>query len=329
MTEAAGVARVRILVVEDEEAIRRVIVGYLEREGFEVSEAADGLAALDSARAGQPDLVVLDLMLPGLATLVSVSVGVVAALAVAAAGALLVAGRLSRPVAEVAEAAGRLAGGDFSARVQPPGMGSELAGLADSINALADRLEEAEATRIRLLADLAHQLRTPVAAIEATVEGVIDGVLPLDDRARETLGHQSRRLDRLVEDLLAVSRAEERAFTVRLGAVDLVGLAVECAASARPRSERKGVALTPPDQQALWVRADRGRLAEVVDQLLDNALRHTPSGGSVRIVAQAAAGGCELSVVDSGSGFPADRAELLFDRFYRAVDQPSGAAGSA
>ncbi len=216
-----------------------------------------------------------------------------AALAVAAAGAYLVARRISRPVAYIATATGQLAAGDYSVRVTEPRIGPELA-------------------------DLAHELLTPVAAIEATAEALADGVLPLDDTTAATLGAQAGRLARLVEDLAAVSRAEERAFTLRLAAVDLAAVTRECAAAAAVRYARAGVTLRGPSEARVSVLADRDRLGEVIDQLLDNALYHCATGDTVTLDVERTDQTIALTVTDSGAGFEPVDTERIFDRFYRA-----------
>jgi two-component system, OmpR family, sensor histidine kinase BaeS len=252
------------------------------------------------------------------ALLVSTLVGVLAATAVAAAGALLVARRISGPITVIARTTGELATGDYSARVSPPRMGPELADLADSVNALAGRLEATEQIRIRLMTDLAHELRTPLASIEATVEAVSDGVLPADGQTLSTLVDQTQRLTRLIDDLSAASRAEERAFHLDLESVDLIAVAQAAASSAAAQFAREGVQLNPPAGPEVRVQADPDRVREVVDQLLANALQHCQPGDEVTI------SGCNegargvLTVADTGAGFPPADHELLFQRFYRA-----------
>jgi signal transduction histidine kinase len=252
------------------------------------------------------------------AALLSTAAGVAAALAVATAGAYLVAGRIGGPVADIARATGQLAAGDYSVRVTEPRMGPELADLADAVNALADRLETTEAARIRLMADLAHQLRTPVAAIEATAQAVADGVLPVDETTTDTLTAQAQRLARLVDDLAAVSRAQERAFTLRLVGLDLAGVARGCAGGAAARYARAGITLRPPVGPGVQVLGDPDRLGEVIDQLLDNALHHCTSGDTVTLDVRGTGDAAELTVTDSGAGFDPADAERIFDRFHRA-----------
>jgi signal transduction histidine kinase len=253
---------------------------------------------------------------------------VVVALAIALPVALLtaftvtwvVAQRLGRSVAAVAAAAEEIAGGDLRARVEVPAIGPEFAQLADAFNAMAGRLAETEATRRRLIGDLAHELRTPLASLEATVEAVVDGVLPADGITLGTLREQTDRLQHLVADMAAVSRAEERQLDLRPRAVPATGLATAAVAAARARFAVADVDLdVDVGSGAPTVRVDPQRLAEVLANLLDNALRYTPAGGSVRVVVGADPPGfAQLDVVDTGAGFDPADADRIFERFYRA-----------
>lgn len=208
-----------------------------------------------------------------IALLTAVAAAVVAASAVAALVAVVVARRISRPVGTAAAAAGRLADGDYSTRVQPPAMGPELDELARSVNALAVRLESAERRRLDLMTDLAHELRTPLATLEATVEALVDGVLPLDRTTLQTLTDQTGRLTRLTHDLPAVS--DEHAFRLDRRDADLGALVATAVSTHQARYDAAGVTLTSDAPDALATRVDPDRVLEVLDQLLDNALRHT------------------------------------------------------
>src|SRR5450756_1452570 len=161
--------------------------------------------------------------------LVSLGVGIVIAGVTAAAISWLVAKRLAAPVSDAADVASRLADGRLEARLADPRMGPEFTTLATSVNELAHRLEITEQTRRQLTGELAHQLRTPVASIGATIEAVRDGVLPVDDETLKTMGDQSHRLSRLVDDLEVVSRAQERQLLLNpepVAIADLVEAAV-------------------------------------------------------------------------------------------------------
>jgi len=253
------------------------------------------------------------------AMITSMGIALPVALLTAFAVTWVVAQRLGRSVAAVAAAADRIARGNPAVRVEVPSVGPELALLAEAFNAMAGRLADSETTRSRLIGDLAHELRTPLASIEATVEAVVDGVLPADSATLATLVDQTGRLQHLVADMAAVSRAQERQLDLHPQSVDLGALATDAVAAASARFAAAGVRLdvevggAPP-----VVRADPQRLTEVVANLLDNALRHTPQGGAVRIVVRAGLRGVVLEVVDTGEGFEPSDAERIFERFYRA-----------
>jgi two-component system, OmpR family, sensor histidine kinase BaeS len=258
------------------------------------------------------------------ALLVSIAVGVLAAVIVAAAVALIVARRINDPVAAAAATASRLAAGDYSARVTRPLMGPELADLADSVNALADRLEQTEASRLRLVTDLAHELRTPLTAIDATVEAIADGILPADATTLSTLTDQSRRLSRLVDDLGAVSRADERSFRLDPRPVDLVEVASAATTATAARFVAKGVGLETRLGPPVTVIADADRIAEVIGQLLDNSLRRCRAADHVTVTVDRRGDSAVIAVTDTGSGFDPAEADRLFQRFYRAGSDPSG-----
>jgi two-component system sensor histidine kinase BaeS len=260
----------------------------------------------------------------------AVAVAVLAALTVT----WLVTRRIAAPVSDLAAAAGRLAGGRYGARVPDPGLGPEFAALADSFNTMSARLAGTERVRQRLLADLAHELRTPIAAIEATVEAVTDGVLPPDETTLTTLADQAARLNRLVADLAAVSRAEERALDLDPRPHPLADLTTEAAAALHARYAAKGVTLTvvtAPDTPV--VRVDGDRFAEALGNVLDNALHHTPPGGTVAVTADRTARFGEdlgrLIVSDTGDGFDAADSERLFERFYRTDTARSRSTGGS
>ena len=252
------------------------------------------------------------------AVFIALAVGVVVALAAALVVTWLVARRLAAPVTQAAEAAYRIADGDFDTRLRQPGLGPELDLLTAAFNTMARRLATTEQTRRRLLTDLAHELRTPLASMQATIEAVNDGILPTDQTTLATLTDQSQRLHRLVGDLSVVSRAEERQLNLRPVMASLQDLVSEVAAAARPRFEAKGITLTADEGPAVGqVLVDPDRLAEALGALLDNALRHTTKGGTVIITTLRHDNRCRIAVTDTGDGFDPDVAAQLFERFYR------------
>jgi two-component system sensor histidine kinase BaeS len=260
------------------------------------------------------------------AIIASTLIGVVIAAAVAAAMATLVSRRISRPISIAASATTMLAAGDYSVRVPATRMGPELDDLADGINALAERLEATESTRVRLMSDLAHELRTPLAAIDATVEAIADRVLPADDVALAALSDNAHRLSRLVDDLASVSRAEERSFRIITSRVDLAELARSAIAAAAAGFTAHDVTVTGPLGLGPRVVVDPDRIVEVIGQLLDNALTACGPGGVVSVDVTSRGTSAVLVVADSGVGFAPAEAEQLFQRFYRA--QPGRSTGS-
>lgn len=265
------------------------------------------------------------------ALLISLTVGIGVATIAAVTISWLVARRLAAPVHEVAHAAQRLADGHYQTQVPDPRLGPEFASLADSMNRLSRRLATTEADRRRLTADLAHQLRTPLASVQATVEALLDGVLAPDSETLTVLADQTARLHRLVDDLEKVSRAEERQVILHPAAQPLAPVVERVAASVRDRYRAKGVTLTVDvDPAAPTVRIDPDRVREALANLLDNALRHTPAGG--RVTVSVAPGppsrppAAVLTIRDTGEGFAPDQAERLFERFHRGpgVDPGSG-----
>lgn len=261
-----------------------------------------------------------------IAMLAATGLGVAAALVVATGGALLVARRIARPITETAGVTARLAAGDYSARADPTGMGPEMSQLTESVNALARRLQAAEATRVRLIGDIAHELRTPLAALDATVEAIADGVLPADARTLASVSAQSDRLSQLVDDLALVSRAEERAFVISPSDVDLFEIARDSVATAQAGYQQAQIALSLAGAPGVFVRADRNRAREALDQLLDNARAACAPGDSVTVTVMPAPRPA-VRVSDTGRGFAEGEAEHLFERFYRG-DPARGGRGT-
>jgi len=253
------------------------------------------------------------------ASAVSLGVALLAALAAALAVSAYVARRVAQPVTQLAAAAVAVADGHYATRVVTPALGREFDTVATAFNTMAARLADVEATRRRLLTDLGHELRTPLATIEAYVDAAEDGVTVAGEDTWTVLRTETARLRRLAEDVAAVSRAEEHQLDLhrrRMRVTDLVDAAV---AAARPRYGGKGVTLDARVAARLPdVDADAERMGQVLGNLLDNALRHTPPGGTVTVTAGPDPAGVRISVADTGAGIRAEHLPHLFERFYRA-----------
>lgn len=252
------------------------------------------------------------------ATLISLGLAVGAALVTALAVSWFVTRRVVRPVRALAMAAERIAAGDYATRVGPTGAGSELDALGGAFNHMAATLAATERTRAELLRDLAHELRTPLTSVRGYVEALHDGVMAHDPSTATTLESELARIERLVDDIAMVSRAEERRLDLRrrpteLG--ELVGTAV--AAAARAFADA-GVTLTRQVHDEVTVLVDQDRMHQVLANLLDNARRHSPSGGRVTVTVRRVGDNVEIAVSDGGDGLTPEQRRRVFERFYRA-----------
>jgi signal transduction histidine kinase len=270
----------------------------------------------------------------------SLAFALLASLVVAVAVAVYLTRRLDRSLRPMSAAAVDVSRGRYDVRVPLTGLGSEIDDLAAVFNRMAGQLQRVERTRRRLLGDLAHELRTPVATLDAYLDGLEDGVATLDASTLEILRTQTRRLARLAEDVSAVSHAEEQQLSlapVPAPPGELVAAAVAVAAD---RYVERGVILhTALDPRLPLVAADPDRMGQILGNLLDNALRHTPPGGSVTVSADVRTdvrtdsrtdGWVRLQVRDTGVGIAPEHLPHLFERFYRvdaARDRGRGGSG--
>jgi two-component system sensor histidine kinase BaeS len=265
------------------------------------------------------------------ANAISISIALVASLTTALAVSAYASRRIAAPVRELALAAERVTAGHFGTKVPSPGIGGEFETLTSSFNDMAAQLQAVEGTRRRLLGDIGHELRTPVATVDGYLEGMQDGVIEPDGETISMLRIQMSRLARLADDIGAVSRAEEARIHLQpLAPDDLVRTAV---AAASDRFLAAGVMLNIDIETKLpTVSGDSERLGQVLGNLLDNALRHTETGGQVSVnVAQGVvAGTVEIDVADTGDGIQAEHLPHVFERFYRvdrARDRDHGGSG--
>ena len=264
------------------------------------------------------------------ALLVSLSVALLAAVTAALGVSWYFSRRVQRSISPVTAAASQVAAGRYDARVPDPGLGGEFASLTRTFNALAERLGAVETTRRKMLADLAHEMRTPLATIDAHLEAVEDGVRELDETTLGVLRASTRRLRRLAEDVSAISHAEEGRLDIDPQPVDPASLVEGAAGAARGRFASKGVRLETSIHTHDPVLADTDRIGQVLTNLLDNALRHTPPEGTVTLTCSRIDRWVQYTVADTGAGIAGEHLGRLFDRFYRvdtARDRNHGGSG--
>lgn len=257
----------------------------------------------------------------------SVIVGAVVAVAVAAIAALVLARYLTRPLERLEHAAVALAAGELDQRVEPSGP-VEVAALGRAFNTLADSLEEAEELRSRLVADVSHELRNPIAAARAQAEGMAEGVLVADGARMGSLVRDLEHLSRLVDDLQELSVADAGRLRYDMQRVDIGALARQEAERAAP-SAAPGVevrASGAPD--TVVVSGDPRRLSQVLRNLLSNAVRHTERG-RIEVTWALRDGSVEVRVSDTGPGIPAEDLPYVFERFYRADTARAAGTGGA
>ncbi len=234
---------------------------------------------------------------------------------------------LTAPLNRLAKAARSIGARDLSHRVEIGGT-QEMRDVGYAFNEMASGLEEAETLRRNLLADVAHELRTPLSVLQGSLRAILDDVYPLDKAEVATLYDQTRLLSRLITDLHELAQAEAGQLTMDFQPTNLARLTETTTATFLPVAEAKSITVTcqVPDELP-QVMADANRISQVIHNLLTNALRHTPEGGSIEIHAGADEDAVWLSVRDTGEGIPADHLSHVFDRFYRVDSARTRAAG--
>ncbi len=237
--------------------------------------------------------------------------------------------RMTAPLDDLIDAAGRIETGDYSARVAERGPRS-VRSLARAFNQMSGRLEEADTRRRTFLADVAHELRSPLTVIQGQLEAIIDGVYPADEAHLAPLIDQAKTLEGLVDDLRTVALAEAGSLALARESVDPGTLVEESVAAFQGTAKAAGVNLRAEVAAGVpRVEVDPGRIRQVLANLLGNALRHTPVGGSVTVTVRATGDRVVVEVRDTGSGIPPELLPTVFDRFAKEPGSPGSGLGLA
>jgi signal transduction histidine kinase len=250
-----------------------------------------------------------------------------AAVVVAIIASVLVATRIARPIGDLAAASERVAQGDYSTPV--PAAPGELGDLAVAFNGMAASLAANEQHRRDLIGDVAHELRTPITSVRGYVEGLAAGVFTPGPDAWRVLDEQTARLEHLVDDLGVLWRAESRDLRLEIDSLDGPTLLADAVLRHRSAAVSRSIDLTLGSVAPAVVRADRMRLAQVLDNLVGNALRYSNAGGHVVLELAADSRWVVFSVRDDGPGLSPEQAARAFDRFYRADPSRSREAGGS
>jgi len=237
--------------------------------------------------------------------------------------------RILSPVKTLTTAARRLGQGDFSQRIEVNDK-SEVGEMATAFNSMADDLERAEELQRNMIADVAHELRTPLSNIQGYLEAVQDGVAKPDTATIRSLHEEATLLARLVDDLQELSLAEAGELKLVCQAEDVAELINRTVAAIQAQVATKGlsVSINLPDELPL-VNVDYHRISQVLRNLMENAIAHTPEDGTITVSATRQDNFVEVAVVDTGEGIPAEDLPLIFDRFHRVDKSRTRATGGS
>jgi len=289
-------------------------LGDPRRVAVEVDDATVGTAVLRFPATGlpAPEREVRD----ALARTVLAGAGIAALVALAAA--VVVSHRVTRPVVALTDTARRLEAGDRDARAHMAAAPGELGELANAFDQMADALRHEDVLRRTLVADVAHELRTPATILRASCEELVDGLADPTPARLASLHDEVLRLGRVIEDLEALASAQAAGLHLQRAPVDLAGVAADAAALLQPSFDDAGLTLSTATTP-VTVDGDRDRLHQITVNLLTNALKFTPRGGTVTLAVEPVEALAKLAVSDTGPGIPADELPHVFERFWRGA----------
>lgn len=242
---------------------------------------------------------------------------------------LYMARQLSVPIHRVTDAAKKISKGNLRDRIAEPSSTTEIADLTGSINQLAETLEQQDRLRKQLTADVAHELRTPLATLQSHIEALIDGIWEVDEARLQNCHEETLRLTRIVSSLEELTRYDADVMTLLRSRIDLGLLASRITGRMQADFQNKGVVLRADLADGLWVEGDEDKLSQVLINLLANALNYTPSGGLVQLRLSETEESVTVMVEDNGIGIAEDALPHIFERFYRADHSRSRETGGS
>ncbi len=255
----------------------------------------------------------------------------VAAAAIAVVLGFILFRQMTAPLDALAVASSRIAAGDLSARIPHPA-DDEIGQVGSAFNAMADSLSKSEAARRNMIADIAHELRNPLGVIQGQLEGMIDGVFPTTPAQIASIHDETLLLTRLVDDLRDLALADAGQLRISRQPTDLCALIEKTVAAFAPQAAEKNIALKTELAPALpAVSIDAQRIAQVLRNLIGNALRHTPEGGVIRVQCSVNSepSAVQIKVTDNGAGIPSEDLPFVFERFWRGDKSRTRAGGGA
>ncbi len=235
---------------------------------------------------------------------------------------------MNRPLKQLTLAARRFADGHLSERVQIQSR-DEIGQLGNAFNEMAQSLEKSEEARRQMIADIAHELRTPLSTIQGNLEALLDGVYATTPERIEAIHAKTLMLGRLINDLQELSLAEAGELSLEKHPTDLAWLVARLQDQVQPQCDEKEITLLVETPSILSIAIDRERIEQILLNLLSNALRYTERGGQVRMSVQPGETEIHISVADTGKGIAPEDLPHIFERFYRGDKSRSRSSGGA
>ena len=262
--------------------------------------------------------------------ILSVILAAAGALLAGAVTSVLLTQRILNPLDRIVEASRRIANGRYEERIDVPSAALELTTVAEQFNLMAESLAQVEARRLALIGNVSHELRTPLTALQGYIEGLLDGLFPSSPETFAAMGQDISRLRRLIDDLQELSRVEAGQLKLTMTDFDLSRIVRRVTLQLEPQAQAKrlSLAFTPP-ADAAPVHADADRAAQILINLVGNAIRYTEEGGAITVTILPGPRTTVVQIADTGIGVPAAALPYLFERFYRVDSSRSRTSGGS